>query len=88
MTAFFVTAGLAAASRESFDEELYALGGITGLVGLGFYGGSMIGSISSAHKYNRKTYGEYIDRLPVNRQAPLSLQIRPESVMLSFCYRF
>ncbi len=88
LTAFLVTAGLAAASWESFDEDLYALGGITGFVGLGFYGGSMVGSISSAHKYNRKNYREYIDRLPVNRRAPLSLEVRPEAVMLSFCYRF
>ncbi|MBS3732874.1 MAG: tetratricopeptide repeat protein [Desulfobacterales bacterium] len=88
LTAFLVTAGLAAATWESFDEDLYALGGITGFVGLGFYGGSMVGSISSAHKYNRKNYREYIDRLPSNRRAPLSLEVRPEAVMLSFCYRF
>lgn len=88
LTAFFVTVGLAAASWECFDEDLQVLGGITGLVGLSFYGGSMIGSISSAHKYNGKTYREYIDRLPVNRQTPLSLQIRSDSVMLSFYYRF
>ncbi|MFP3981182.1 MAG: tetratricopeptide repeat protein, partial [Desulfobacterales bacterium] len=73
LTAFFVTAGLAAASWESFDADLHALGGITGLIGLGFYGGGIVGSVSSAHKYNRKNYREFIDRLPADRHAPLSL---------------
>jgi hypothetical protein len=60
--AFFLTTALAAASWQCFDEDLSALGTITGLAGLGFYTGSIAGAISSAHKYNHRAGEEFVRR--------------------------
>lgn len=88
-TAFFLTAGLAAASWEAFDEDLQVIGCFAGLAGIGFYGGGMIGSVTSAYKYNRKSFSDYVDQLPEkSRLSPLSLGIRPDSVAVLFSWRF
>lgn len=52
--AFLVNSGLIWASVEAFSHELYALGGVIGFVGLGFYTGNIYGAIGDAHKYNRQ----------------------------------
>lgn len=88
-TAFFLTVGLAAASWEAFDNDLYALGGLSGLAAAGFYGGGALGAISSAHKYNRKSYREYIRKMSGNsKQSPFILGIGRDSVTVSLCLRF
>jgi TolA-binding protein len=50
------------AAYESFDQGLPALGCIAGLAGAGFYTGSIYGSVSSAHKYNRNAYNAILNR--------------------------
>lgn len=45
--AFFLAVG------KSFESGNAALGGLTGVVGTGFYAGNIYGGISSAHKYNQ-----------------------------------
>ncbi|MCF8110774.1 MAG: tetratricopeptide repeat protein [Desulfobacteraceae bacterium] len=88
-TAFFLTIGLAAASLEAFDNDMYAMGGLVGLAGAGFYGGGAIGAVSSAHKYNRKSYSDYIQQHIGSRREPgFSLGIGSDSVMVSFHWRF
>ncbi|MFW6081292.1 MAG: tetratricopeptide repeat protein [Desulfosalsimonas sp.] len=88
-TAFFFTSALAVASWEAFDKDLHALGGIAGLAAAGFYGGGAIGAVSSAHKYNRKAYSDYIRQLPEENDQPgLSLGVGKDSVRVSFSWRF
>lgn len=89
-TAFFITSALAAVSWEAFDEDLYALGGLAGLAGAGFYGGGAIGAVSSTHKYNRKIYRDYSRQLQKEHGQPpgLSIGIGQDSVMVSFNWRF
>ncbi|MFP4193974.1 MAG: tetratricopeptide repeat protein [Desulfobacterales bacterium] len=84
-TAFFLTAGLAAASWEAFDNDLNAIGGLAGLAGAGFYGGGAMGAVSSAHKYNRKSYRDYMrQHFQDAGKSGLSLGIGSHSVMVSF----
>ncbi|MFW6284556.1 MAG: tetratricopeptide repeat protein, partial [Desulfosalsimonas sp.] len=61
--AFFLTSALAVASWQCFDEDLHALGALTGLAGLGFYSGSIAGGITSAHKYNHRQSEQFIRQL-------------------------
>ncbi len=53
LAALVINTGLILAAHESFDHGNNILGGIISVVASGFYGGSIYGSISSAHKYNR-----------------------------------
>ncbi|MFW6052974.1 MAG: tetratricopeptide repeat protein [Desulfosalsimonas sp.] len=88
-TAFFLTIGLAVASWEAFDNDMYAMGGLVGMAGAGFYGGGAIGAVSSAYKYNQKSYSDYIQQHTKSRKDPgFSLGIGSDSVMVSFNWRF
>ncbi|MCF8025637.1 MAG: tetratricopeptide repeat protein [Desulfobacteraceae bacterium] len=88
-TAFFLTSGLAVASWEAFDKDLHAIGGLAGLAGAGFYGGGLIGAVSSAHKYNRKSYRNYVRQLPeTSPESSLSFGIGPNSVRVLFSWHF
>lgn len=87
-TAFFLITALAAASWESFDQDLHALGGIAGLAGLGFYGGSISGAVAGAHKYNRRAYDDLLERLERHRRPPLSLRFGRNSFLFAIECRF
>jgi tetratricopeptide (TPR) repeat protein len=50
--AFAVNTGLGLAAWKAFDQGNPALGTVVGLVGSGFYSGSVYGSITAAHKHN------------------------------------
>jgi tetratricopeptide (TPR) repeat protein len=50
--AFIVNTGLGLAAWKAFDQDNPALGTVVGLVGSGFYTGSIYGSITAAHKHN------------------------------------
>jgi tetratricopeptide (TPR) repeat protein len=54
LIALLVNGGLIWASIEAFSHDLYALGGVIGFVGLGFYAGNIYGAVGDAHKYNRR----------------------------------
>ncbi len=45
---------IAWAAVESFEQDLYGLGGIMTLVGAGFYAGNIYGATTAAHKYNQR----------------------------------
>lgn len=81
--AFFLTSTLAVASWQCFDEDLPALGALTGLAGLGFYSGSIAGGVSSAHKYNYRQSEKFIRRLKDTHGPAVSLQLRPGGAMLA-----
>lgn len=72
LVAFLINAGLILSGWEAFDNELYALGGVIGLVELGFYGGNIYGAVSSAHKYNRDQVNAFRQDLNRYREKDLS----------------
>jgi len=88
LIAFLLNGGLILAAYESFDQELYALGGVITFVEFGFYAGSIHGSIASAHKYNRTKTRRFIENLKQNSQINLSSGYKSKSILLSFQYRF
>ena len=88
LIAFLLNGGLILAAYESFDQELYALGGVITFVEFGFYAGSIYGSIAGAHKYNRTKTRRLIENLKQNSHINLSSGYKPKSILLSFQYQF
>ena len=62
MTSFVFNAGVMYAAKEAFRKENYGLGGVITFVGSGFYAGSIYGSVTAAHKYNKARQTEWLDR--------------------------
>ncbi|MGM0394612.1 MAG: tetratricopeptide repeat protein [Thermodesulfobacteriota bacterium] len=60
--AFVVNTGLGLAAWKAFDQDNPALGTMVGLVGSGFYSGSIYGSVTAAHKHNHAQKIRILDR--------------------------
>ncbi|MGB9498418.1 MAG: tetratricopeptide repeat protein [Dissulfuribacterales bacterium] len=88
LVAFVVNSALIYGAYESFDENLYALGGIISVVELGFYAGSMYGGISSAHKYNKAKQTEYIHSMEKNLKFNIFFDANSKKILLGAVYRF
>ncbi len=88
LIAFLLNGGLILAAYESFDKEHNALGGLLTFVGFGFYAGNIYGSVTSAHKFNRKETGQFIYKLKKNTRVNLSADLENKSVFLSFRFSF
>ena len=88
LISFLLNGGLIYAAYEAFDNEMYALGGVITFVEIGFYTGSIYGSISSAHKYNRDQDKEFVDRLKENLKVNLSSRPENKGLELSLRYQF
>ena len=89
VAAFVINVGLVFAAHESFEGGNNVLGGLICLVESGFYGGSIYGSISSAHKYNRFKTRQKLDHIRhlEDQNRPFAVleepsQIYPNSGML------
>jgi hypothetical protein len=52
------------ATVEAFDEDLPALGGILGLVTLGWYSGNIYSAVNCAHKHNKKLKNDFRRTFP------------------------
>jgi hypothetical protein len=63
LASFLLNTVMACAVYEAFDAHMEALGGLIGTVGFGFYAGSIYGSISAAHKFNRAHSVRFLNRL-------------------------
>jgi tetratricopeptide (TPR) repeat protein len=87
--AFGLNAALMGAAWESWENDLEVLGGLLAIVDIGFYAGSIYGGITSAHKYNRARYDEFIGELKTQRFS-LDLFRGPDRDEwgLSFTWRF
>jgi tetratricopeptide (TPR) repeat protein len=88
LISFLLNGGLIYAAYEAFDNEMYALGSVISFVEIGFYSGSIYGSVSSAHKYNRDQDRQFIDRLKENLKINLSSRPGNKGLELSLQYRF
>ena len=84
LIAFLLNGALIYAAYESFDAENPALGGLLAFVGVGFYAGNIYGAVTSAHKYNRKKTGLFLERLKDNVKINLSADVKNKGVCLSF----
>lgn len=63
LVAFVLNGALGLAAWEAFDNGNEALGGLISVVGIGFYTGSIYGSISAAHKFNQDQTRDFLDRV-------------------------
>ena len=87
-TAFLLNGALMYAAYKSFDNENYALGGIITLVEMGFYTGSIYGSVNSVRKYNRNNTRRFIENLKENTKISLSAGSKKDGIFLCFRYVF
>ena len=88
LIAFLLNGGLILAAVESFDDNNNALGGVIAFVEFGFYAGNIYGSITSAHKYNRKQTGRFIETLKNNTKINLSADVKNKGICLAFEFIF
>jgi len=88
LIAFLLNGGLILAAYESFDKGHNALGGLITFVGFGFYAGNIYGTVTSAHKFNRKETGRFIYQLKKNARVNLSADLENKGVFLSFRFSF
>ncbi len=72
LTAFLLNTAIMAATWEALDNGNEILGGILGLVSLGFYAGNIQGSIAAAHKYNADRRAGFIESLKPNARIGLA----------------
>lgn len=61
--AFLLNAAFIWSAVELFKKEEYVTGGIVTFFELGWYSGNIYSAVSSAHKYNERSKGEYIKEL-------------------------
>jgi len=88
LIAFLLNGGLILAAYESFDDNNNALGGVIAFVEFGFYAGNIYGAVTSAHKYNRKETGQFIEKLKTNTKINLSADVKNKGVCLAFEFIF
>lgn len=88
LIAFLLNGALSFAAYESFDDGNEALGGLLSLVGIGFYGGSIFGSIASTHKYNHSHTRRFIENLKKKFRVRLAGSIRNKRIALTLRYSF
>jgi tetratricopeptide (TPR) repeat protein len=63
LVSFLLNTSLMFAAYQSFENDNDFLGGVLSFVEAGFYMGNVYGSISSAHKYNKKEKKAFIEKL-------------------------
>jgi tetratricopeptide (TPR) repeat protein len=90
LVSFLVNGALILAAWESFDNELYALGGLIAVVELGFYSGNIYSAVGSAHKYNRNEKNRFLRYLEERAKIKISLAGpgHDEAVLVSCHFSF
>jgi len=71
---FLVNGALIFATYEAFDHDQNVLGGVIGLVEVGFYSGNIYSAVSSAHKFNRDEENRFLNYLKEHARVNLSLE--------------
>jgi tetratricopeptide (TPR) repeat protein len=88
LVSFLVIGVCAAAACESFDADLPILGGMFTLAGIGFYGGSIYGGFSSAHKYNQSLSADFMNDLKNQFNIDLMTGLDADGVSFKIQRRF
>jgi tetratricopeptide (TPR) repeat protein len=85
--AFVLNGAFIWSAIELFHKDEYVTGGIVTFFELGWYGGNIYSAVSSAHKYNEKSKGDYIREL--QERSALSISASPEfGKFLKFSFKF
>jgi hypothetical protein len=61
------------ATIESFDHDLYIVGGILSLIEMAWYGGNIYNAVNHAHQYNRNQQKNFLKKLWEESQIHLSV---------------
>jgi hypothetical protein len=93
LVSFLLNSALMIASYQAFEDDNPFLGSAIAFVEAGFYAGNVYGSISSAHKYNKKKQHQFIGTIKQNhlndrRESPVKAVITNNSAGFFFTYRF
>jgi len=82
VSAFFINAAFAYGIYETIDREHYVAAGILAIVASGFYGGNILGAVSNAHKFNRRTKDSKFEELKTKHG--LKVEWGPSGLKLNF----
>ncbi|MEN6463803.1 MAG: tetratricopeptide repeat protein [Syntrophaceae bacterium] len=74
--AFLLNGAFIWSAVELFRKDEYVTGGIVTFFELGWYSGNIYSAVSSAHKYNERSKGEYIKEL--QERSALSISYSPD----------
>ncbi len=88
LVSFIVNGGMIFATYAAVDNDNPALGAILAFLGLGFYSANIYGSVTSAHKFNRRKKEDFIQNLKQNTRIHLSSIRRNRGALLTLQYRF
>jgi tetratricopeptide (TPR) repeat protein len=91
LVSFLLNSALIIASYQSFQNDNPYLGGAIAFFETGFYTGNIYGSISSAHKYNKKQQHKYIEQLKqqYSQKFPrLSFQTRENDMEMALMFKY
>lgn len=88
LIAFLLNGVFIWASYEAFDNDNNALGALLSFFELSFYAGSIYGTVSSAHKYNRTKTEQFIENLKRNTKIDLAADPGSKSLRISLRYTF
>lgn len=88
LVAFGINAGWMLAAYTSFDNDNAPLGVLISAIGLGFYTGSIYGSINSAHKFNKHKKETFIQKLKNRHHITLSARPTKGGGLLALQFRF
>lgn len=83
-----INSALLLAAYDTFDNNNEALGAVLAFVELGFYSGSIYGSIGAAHKFNRTQTRNFIQNLKENTRVRISWEYPHDGLFLTFKYVF
>lgn len=76
------------AAVDSFDNGNDGLGVLLSVLGAGFYGGSIYGSIACAHKYNRRQAHGLVERLKQDFKISLAPTVSQRGGFMMLTFRF
>lgn len=74
--AFLLNGAFIWSAVELFRKEEYVTGGIVTFFELGWYSGNIYSAVSSAHKYNERSKGDYLKEL--QERSALSISVSPD----------
>ena len=88
LISFIINGAMLYAAYAAVDSGNSALGAILAFVELGFYTANIYGSVTSAHKFNRRVERDFIENLKRNARIQISSTQGNKGVLLAVQYRF
>jgi len=88
LVAFLLNGAFIFGAIELFRHENYVVGGIVTFFEVGWYTGNIYSAVSSAHKYNKKTREDFIERLKETSSVSFWHDRETSSNYLMFSFKF